>query len=375
MWRAESQSEYMQTLIDNGFGEALLMESSIPHTYPPGKREALHETAKKFGLKMGVWGWYTTEMETDQLASMYVNAQLLSRFYKQVRDGADKIQPISYWSEMEAHHLNNIFTMYSAAQLLWNPDRDPDEILNEISEGIWGPKNGPKIFKALKLIQDVRSGPTWESYWWNLPQHQVGTLAPNKDLQHSNEAIAALEGMKTDTNYIPKFPLPFPPSTFVELMLPHLRQIRQFSEYRVKIESIREAAKQGISKEELTKLANAAWKPVPDYNTWIGTFGQAEERIQEKIINQLSKDLDIQITSPGWMRWRDANRQLEALQIRQRNTITPFKFKSDLGMLWYDFMWTKEKGLDRFQLLLENGNIEKVDSLYQLVNWEGYSRK
>jgi len=33
-------------------------------------------------------GWYTTEYETDQLASMYVNARVLANFYRQVRDRA-----------------------------------------------------------------------------------------------------------------------------------------------------------------------------------------------------------------------------------------------------------------------------------------------
>jgi len=38
--------------------------------------------------------------------------------------------------------------MYAAGQLLWNPDRDTDEILNEIAEGIWGPHNGPQILEV-----------------------------------------------------------------------------------------------------------------------------------------------------------------------------------------------------------------------------------
>jgi len=141
-WASDSDSAYMKQLIDNGFSDALLLESSMPHLYPPGKREKLHEEARKRNLEMGVWGWHTAEIETDQNPMMHVNAQLLKHFYQQIKNGVDKIQPLSYWSEMEAYHLNNIFTMYAASQLLWNPDRDPDEILAEIAEGIWGCHTG-----------------------------------------------------------------------------------------------------------------------------------------------------------------------------------------------------------------------------------------
>jgi len=200
-WYADKEAEYMQQLIDHGFNHVLFLENTMPHTYPPGRREALHREAKRQGLEMGVWGWHTAEIETDQNPNMHVNAQLLSHFYRQIKNGVNRIHPITYWSEMEAYHLNNIFTMYAAGQLLWNPDRDPDEILREIAEGIWGPRNGPQVLAALHLIQDVRTGPTWDTYWIWLPTHRLGTPDPKEDLRRADEAIAAFEAMKTDPNF------------------------------------------------------------------------------------------------------------------------------------------------------------------------------
>lgn len=375
-WASNSDSAYMKELIDNGFRDALLLESGMPHLYPPGKREHLHELAQKQNLKMGIWGWHTIEFETDQNARMSVNAQLLKDFYLKIKNGVDKIHPLSYWSEMEAYHLNNIFSAYAAAQLLWNPNRDPDEILQEISGGIWGPRSGPAVLEALKLIQDVRSGPNWDTYWMWTKEHRLGTEEARKDLYRAENAIRAFEQMKIDTSFVSKFPLPFPSATFVELMLPHLRQIRQFAQSRIDIDKIEEAARKGASKEELAKQIVAAWKPVREYNTWVGMFGTLEEATQEKMFLALGKELGVEVKTPGWVRWRDANRLLEVLQSRQQNSASPYVFKQDNGILWRVFNWPKEKGLDRLQLLLENGCVQKNDNdTYQLTNWEEYNKK
>src|SRR5262249_43780859 len=158
-WAAGPQ--YLQELADNGFSNYLLLEMSMPNLFKLGQREQLHEEARRLGLKLGIWGWYTTEYETDQLAAMYVNGKVLKEFFLQIRDGVARIHPLQYWSEMEAHHLNNIASMYIAGRLLWDPDLDPSELLVELTEAIWGPACGPRVLRALKLIEDTRSGSSW----------------------------------------------------------------------------------------------------------------------------------------------------------------------------------------------------------------------
>ncbi len=375
-WAAESPSDYMQQLIDHGFSNSLLLQMSLPNVYKPGEREALHEAAKQKKIKMGMWGWYMTEYESDQLPMMHVNTKALKGFYQSIRNGANKIHPINYWSEMEAYHLNNIFTMYSAGQLLWNPDRDPDEILHEIAEGIWGPRNGTLVFDALSLIQDVRTGPNWNTFWWTTPEYRLGTDNPEGDYQRAEKCITVFENMETDTSFVPKFPLPFPPATFVELTLPHLRQIKAYAEFRIKVNKIKEAAQKGFSKEELTRMANEAWKPVPEYNTWIGAFGQTEATMQEETMFKLAKDLDLTITTPGSLRFRDANRLLQLLQNNQRQLTTPLQFNDESHPnIRGEFHWSPEKFADRINMLIEKGCVEKTaDGKYQLVNWVIYCR-
>ncbi len=375
-WYAGAEADYMQQLLDHGFRDVLFLENTMPHTYPPGRREALHEEARKRGVQMGVWGWHTAEIETDQNPNMHVNAKLLSHFYRQVRDGAHRIQPITYWSEMEAYHLNNIFSHYAAAQLLWNPDRDPDELLREIAEGIWGPRNGPAMLAALQLIQDVRTGPTWDTYWIFLPTYRLGTPDARDDLRRAEEAVASLEKMQTDAAFVPKFPLPFPPATLVELTLPHLRQIRHFAEFRIAFGELQAAAKTGLPREELSRRAQAVWNPVREYSNWIGMFGPRETAVQEKMLTDFAREQGFALKAPGWMRWRDANRQLQSLQNRQRGTAAPLLFKADAPQLWREFLWPVEKGRDRFQLLLDNGLVEQAGGdTYRLANWEEYRRR
>ncbi|MBL9203952.1 MAG: hypothetical protein JNN01_02605 [Opitutaceae bacterium] len=372
-WYADQEVGYMQQLVEHGFKDVLFLENTMPHTYPPGRREELHEAAKARGLEIGVWGWHTAEIESDQMPTMHVNAQLLSKFYREMKAGVNKIHPITYWSEMEACHLINIFTMYCAGQLLWNPDRDPDELLREVAEGIWGPRNGAAVLAALQLIQDTRTGPSWDTYWWSLPTHRLGTADPADDRRRADEAIASLEAMETDASYVPKLPLPFPPATFVELMLPHLRQLRAFADFRIQFSALTSDAAKGLSKEELRVRANAIWKPIPDYSTWIGAFGPPEAMTQEKMLMTFAKEHGLVLTPPDWMRWRDAHRQLQSLQERQRAVNTPLQVDINARHLSRDFFWSVEKGRDRFQLLIDQGLVVKTGATtYQLANWENY---
>ena len=375
-WAAGSESEYMQQLVDQGFGDSLFLEMSMPNLFPAGKRERLHEEAKKRGLKLGIWGWYTTEYETDQMPMMHVNAQLLGNFYRQIKNGVCQIQPITYWSEMEAYHLNDIFTMYAASQLLWNPERDPREILREISEGIWGPRNGPAILTALELIQDTRSGPTWETYWWTLPTYRLGTEKPEEDLRRAQDAVAALAKMKTDPKFVPKFPLPFPPATFVDLILPPLEQIKQFAQFRIDVAKIHQAAASGSSKEELTKMVNAAWKPIPELKTWVGTFGQPEATMQETMLKKLARELALEAQPPAWLVYREADRLLQRIQNVQQGLAAPWRFKPNDPGLWGEFNWLPEKGASRVKKLINEGLLEKAgDNTYQLSNWQEYKQR
>ncbi len=361
---------YLRELMDNGFSDYLLLEMSMPSFFKPGQRESFHEEAKKLGLRVGVWGWYTTEYETDQLASLYVNAKVLSNFYRQMRDGALRVQPVTYWSEMEAHHLNNIYSMYAAGQLLWDPDRDPHQLLEELTAGIWGPVAGAKVLDAVELIQDVRSGDSWNTYWWTLPTHRMGTENPTRDRDRAAAAIASLEGLHPDAGFVQKIPLPCSPDVLLDLMLPHLRQIRAYAEFRMDLDRLRAQFKAGMARDELARRLAAIWKPIPEYTTWVGTFGLPENRHQERLLRSFAAEAGVALAEPGWVRFRDADRMAQQLQNRQGRQREEFRFRADQLR---EFYWPTEKIRDRLELLLQIGVIEKVDGTsLRLANWEEY---
>ena len=363
--------DYLADLIANGFTDYELLEMSMPSLFKPGEREEFHEEAKRLGLKLGVWGWYTTEYETDQLASLYVNAKVLKDFYLEMRAGALKTHPVSYWSEMEAHHLNNIYSMYVASQLLWNPDRDTDEILAELTEGIWGSSNGLRVLEALKVIEDTRSGPSWETFWWREPRYRPDSGTPAADLARAEAALSSLEAMETDQAHVVKFPLPFPPDVFVHLMLPHLRQIRDFARFRVDLAEVKLAISRGLSKQEASRRLSAIWKPIPDYDTWIGTFGQPEERMQDLLMREAAEEAGVDVEEPAWLRFRDAGRLLQKLQFMQRAQHSELRFAPDEVN---EFFWAPPRFQSRFEQLLRDGTIEKASAdMYRLANWSDFA--
>ncbi|MEW5977344.1 MAG: hypothetical protein AB1898_16255 [Acidobacteriota bacterium] len=364
---------YLQELADNGFSHYLLLEMSMPNLFKPGQRERLHEEARRLGLKLGIWGWYTTEYETDQLAALYVNGKVLKEFFQQIRGGVARIHPLQYWSEMEAHHLNNIASMYVAGRLLWDPDLDPDKLLEEVTEGIWGPDRGNRVLQALKLVEDTRSGPSWKTYWWTMPEHRLGSEDPVSDAERARSILQDLESFKSDRTFVPKFPLPVSPETLVELILPQLRQILAFAEFRIELDQIRARAKAGAPKSDLERLAASAWKPIPEYDTWVGTFGQIEQRMQDQLLRQLAEELKLSISDPGWLRDQEAQRLLQKLQNMQRSRRGEWQFKKDRQL--NEFRWPQAKMEDRFGKLVTDGWIEQTGvETYRLTNWHHYAR-
>ena len=158
-------------------------------------------------------------------------------------------------------------------------------------------------------------------------------------------------------------------------------QIKSFAEFRIKINLIREAAKKGTSKVELTKLANEAWQPIPEYSTWIGTFGLPEARMQEKMIEKIGKDLEIVVKPPAWMLYRDANRYLQRIQHIQRNHSEKVRFRTEESGIIGDqiqqtrvaFQWSVKKANESVNMLVRDGALsEGENGAYSLSNWEEY---
>lgn len=367
--------EFFDALIDAGMNDFLLLEMSMPFAVSAEKRSEFRRRAKQNGFDVGIWGWYMTEYETDQVPNMHVNGHIMKEYINSVRTGPEKILPSSYWSEMEAYHLANIYTMYQTAQLLWNPDRDPDELLHEITDAIWGPKDAPYIFDALKLIEDTRSGNSWSTFSYRSAGRQDGTEDPHRDADRARESLSRLATRVPDPEYVPKLTLPVSRTTLLEIMLPHLEQIRRFAEFRLAFKQVEASAAAGASKETLRKRIAAIWHPIPEFDTWIGTYGQAEAWRQDRMIAKFCEQLGILPPVPAWKRSRDRHRVLQEIQGDQRvlpdaKIVDPAQI-SDEFHLHMDLGEDREYSRSLLDELVEAGQLEKVDDdQYRLTRWE-----
>ncbi len=268
---------FLQGLIDAGFNGMMLMEDN---RWPRDKRRAYRENVKNLGLQLGEWSWYLADMEIDQSAWMVVNAKVEKEVYNRIRNDADDVKVPEYWSEIDSYHIMNIFSLYCAGQLLINPDEDPDRLVHDIAYKIYGERHGAAVERVLNLIQDARSGNSWETYWWPKPPRYKPLWEPGSMAIRASECFEELKTVASDYDFSSDFPLPITARKLAELTLPHVEQIKNFAEFYVKFEELEKLADSGASDEELSSEILRIWNLVYDYNTVIGVFGQREARMQ-----------------------------------------------------------------------------------------------
>ena len=353
----------------------LLLELTLPVS--ASARAEFRNKAKDNGFESGVWGWYTAEYETDQMAGMYVNAKVLKGVYRQMRRDADHAGVPVYWSEMSATHIYNIFTMYAAAQLLIDPDRDPDELLLEIAEMVFGAKYKDQMFEVLSLIQDARSGDSWDTYWWQRADYVIKSnnrliVNWNDILARAEKAEQLLHNLKENADFTPSIPLPKSPETIIGMILPNVMQIKQYAQFRIDFDKLNTMRQEESSPEELAAFLNEIYHPIPDYDTWVGTFGQPEQRAQTAFVEEFCKAVGIDFPARESMIAENARRTLDRMQILQRLSKDRSSFNVprmlsnylDMSQLQTQFV---------IERLLQNGDIEQDGSNYMLVDWETHA--
>jgi hypothetical protein len=391
----DANPKVIEQLVSSDLKGVDILLSNQPSWWKPAAQQDLHRLVKRLGHNLGYWSWYITEMEPDERPSMYVNAQLLKSEFSRVRRDVDQVYHPIYWSEMDGYHVLNLFSLYVSSQLQWNPDSDPHALLMEVATGIWGPVNGKKLFDILGLIEDVRTGPTWESYKHKTGgEMELGTDDAERDLQRARTALQIVPTLAPDPGFVSKFPLPFAPEEITELMRSQLQQIADYAEFRVELAKIRAKATT-TSKPALTAAIEAIWRPVPEYNTWIGTGGTVEMAAQYRQLRKAENAYGITIPDPDWLTARNAKRLLESLEQRQKYSMVAVSWPMDAEKVagcYTDqyirdaFVSVQGKGhrsLTVWQgavnLLSKLGEIEGVSDAegarFHLTHWRDYAMK
>ena len=106
-------------------------------------------------------------------------------------------------------------------------------------------------------------------------------------------------------------------------------------------------------------MFDEAFVPVPEYNTWIGTFGTPETREQDKLARALCKELNLTMREPAGLRHLESDRLLQVARNRFRNAASdePLPLSS-----LNEFFWSPAKTADRLAKLIDDGVLEKVGS-------------
>jgi len=251
-------------------------------------------------------------MEIDQSAWMLVNAKVEKDVYNRIRNDADDIMVPTYWAEMDSYHIMNVFSLYCAGHLLINPDDDPDRLVREVAYAVFGEKHGAAAEKVLQLIQDGRSGSTWDEYWWPWPPRYKPTINAPEIAKRAEEALALIKEIAEDKDIKSDFPLPVTPTLIAELTVPHVEQILSYAKFYTDFEELEKKAAD-MPKDEVARELDRIWNPTYDYNCIIGVWGQREARAEAGTVRTFCKSMGLKMPRKPLMYYLAKKRYYEYL--------------------------------------------------------------
>ncbi len=294
-------SDFPGKLVEAGFSDYMLMELPFLPTWGrPGRRESFRRGVKELGCRLGVWSWYTADIEVDQNARWVVNPRVIKDVYTKVREQGDSVMVPEYWSEMDSYHVLNLFSLYCAGQLLIDPDRDPEELLSEIAHKIYGEKYGDRALYVLRFVEDARAGDSWDTYWWK-NSHEPGVEI--KDFAEmsirAQKALEYVSEMAADRHFTTDQPLPVSPSKLAMLMQAHVDQLARYMRFRTDFEALEKMRDSGADRETLREELMRIWKPIPDFNCIVGVWGQPERRVQLYMVWKFCGETGIEMPLTG----------------------------------------------------------------------------
>lgn len=261
-----------------------------------GDYNSFRTQISNFGVRLGTWAWNTCEMEIDQLAQMNFNLDIIRSVYQTARKYDAIAKPV-YWSEMDSNHVVNVFSLYCAGQMLIDPDIPSQALYEGISTAAAGPEYAEDFEEILSLIQDARSGYSWDTYWWSNDNYIVKSDDyPAQDiLERCNTYIPVLQEMIRSGVESYTLPLPVSMQELMSMILSHLKQIQSYAQFRIDLDDLWEAYDQGTPAEQLSSRLWDISKPIPAYDSVIGAWGQIEARTQFELVTEFCQETGLEV--------------------------------------------------------------------------------
>lgn len=248
--------------------------------------------------ELGTWSWNNCEMEIDQLAQLNYNVDMIKSTYNEARK-YDSICKPSYWSEMDANHVINVFSLYSAGELLKNPDLDTVELTQKIAYDAVGPEYSSDFADILLLLQKARCGGDWNSFFWSSDNYILLSedYPAETILKESEHALSVLDEMIDAETESYSIPLPISMKDVLLLFRPQIKQIHDFAQFRIALNNLdNEYSSIELNDESINRLENeisSIGEPINDYNCVIGSWGQIEARAQQLLVTKFCDKYNI----------------------------------------------------------------------------------
>lgn len=325
------------------------------------------------GFRVGVWSWNLIEMEIDQLAEMNVNARLIADCYQRTSQVDDVYYP-KYWSEMDSYHMINLFSLYCSGQLLQDPNQDPDKLLRSISKEVVGEEYSDALYEILSVIQAARTGNDWQEFRIGKENYLLESMNyPAEDiLQRCEEFIPKLEEMIQADLDCSTVPLAISTKDLLSMILPQLVQIRDYAEFRVLLSELEEMYDKGIAVSAIQKKLNQKYRTVPEFNTVVGVWGQAEARAQYNLIKEFCEKAGLEVPEDPGFAYLRRQRLLGEMIIRQKTSQERQLFPKTVSPHW-DVGFGSDTVIKLVEDMLEEGILtETEDGNVYLTDWENY---
>lgn len=309
-------------------GSEVYIYSGVVHTDEDTNQYAeLNNWTRMKDMGIAVWSWNLCEMEIDQIAEMNVNSHIIADSYRRTRNAVED-NNIEYWSEMDSYHIVNMFSLYCSGRLLQDPDLDEDVLLHESCAALVGDEYCDDLYECVSIIKDARSGSGWKEFKSSYDEYILLSDAyPAEELlKRCDAAIPKMEEMIDANLKNNTIPLPFSTSETLDMMLPHLYEIREYSQFRIDLKKAEEMAKDGADKEELSNFVEKIYTPVREYDTITGCWGQAEARAQFFLLDEFCKRNEIETPHDATFDRYRKDRILGEIEMKQKNSEVCLKF-------------------------------------------------
>ena len=352
-------------------GDATLYSGA--ETYEDRRWENFRTITKGKGFNYGIWSWNLIEMEIDQLAEMNVNSKIIRDVYLRTAEEDIIIKP-TYWSEMDSYHVANIFSLYTAGNLLINPNEDSAKVLKDAAVAVVGSEYADKLYSVLTLIEDARSGDSFESFKWSMDRDNDAyiLLSSNYDAEgiykRACEALDYLNEMIDADISCNTISLPVSVTDLLKMVKPHVKQIKEFAAFRIEYDKLAAKPAGSVTSEDVASI----YVPVCEYDVITGLWGQPEARAQYELIERLCEDRNLEVPHNNVFDYYRKQRIYQEFVTLQRKASDCLLFNPENGFQ-FGVAFRSEDSKRLIGELVEEGILtENSDGNVFITDWKRY---